>query len=186
MEYHPSNPQLALKSPLAPLIMPLPLSPGLHGSMLRVSCPLGSRNCKHCFGLCVFFWENSYKSTALFSSSWVNPIELGVASQLKANKIDRVTFQNLSAIRLSYQKKWSRQWSPKEAVTEHLSIWASDLSCPFQGPSSFCYKFDVLVEIYQSTPGCHSSELSCVILQHRSMQLRSVLTWEISEEILRA
>ena len=149
-KYHPSNPQLALKSPLAPLIMPLPLSPGLHGSMLAgwgchvhlevgiahtvLDCFLGKLLQINCFILLI-----------------VNPIELGVASQLKANKIDRVTFQNLAAIRLSYQKKVKAMKSTKRGshgASEHLTFLALSRALHHFATSLICWsKFTNLLRV---------------------------------------
>jgi len=99
----------------------------------------------------IVFWENSYKSTALFSSSWVNPIELGVASQLKANKIDRVTFQNLAAIRLSYQKKVKAMKSTKRGsheASEHLTFLALSRALHHFATSLICWsKFTNLLRV---------------------------------------
>jgi hypothetical protein len=81
----------------------------------------------------------------------VNPIELGVASQLKANKIDRVTFQNLAAIRLSYQKKVKAMKSTKRGshgASEHLTFLALSRALHHFATSLICWsKFTNLLRV---------------------------------------
>lgn len=153
MEYHPSNPQLALKSPLAPLIMPLPLSPGLHGSMLAgwgchvhlevgiantvLDCFLGGRTPTN-----RLLYSPDHGSTPL---SWVWPVS---SRQTKLIESLSKTFRPFASATRKKVKAMKSTKRGSHGASEHLTFLALSRALHHFATSVICWsKFTNLLRV---------------------------------------